>query len=107
LTHLSRTSRKSRKNIQAKAWAGYAIANALHLPAKTKDEKNRIKALIEEWLREGHLVHGYTDAERADALPRSSKGKRLLYRQLTKLMTLKQKARAFLRWRKRKATKDG
>jgi hypothetical protein len=50
---------------------------------------------------------GYTDAERADALLRSSKGKRLLYRQLTKLMTLKQKARAFLRWRKRKATKDG
>jgi hypothetical protein len=38
---------------------------------------------------------GYTDAERADALLRSSKGKRPLYRQLTKLMTLKQKARAF------------
>jgi glycosyltransferase involved in cell wall biosynthesis len=46
-------------------------------------------------------------SERADALLRSSKGKRLLYRQLTKLMTLKQKARAFLRWRKWKATKDG
>jgi hypothetical protein len=69
LTHLSRTSRKSRKDIQAKAWAGYAIANALHLPAKTKDEKNRIKALIEEWLREGHLVEVEGKDERGKPHP--------------------------------------
>ena len=50
---------------------------------------------------------GYDDTERAAELLRGTKGKRLSIGDLTKPRTLKQKARAFLRWRESRSFRVG
>lgn len=45
-----------RKDVQAKNWAGRAIAEVLGLDADDKAEKNKIKALIKTWIKTGVLI---------------------------------------------------
>ena len=50
---------------------------------------------------------GYDDAERAAALLRGARARGFSISGLVKPRTVKQWARNFMRWRKRKAIKDG
>lgn len=45
-----------RENIQAKEWAGHAVAEVLGLDAKDKADRTRIKGLLHTWLKADALV---------------------------------------------------
>lgn len=45
-----------RKDYQAKAWAGHAVADVLGLNAADKADRARIRKLLDTWIREGALV---------------------------------------------------
>ena len=63
-------------------------------------EAHLFRYLAEADLKFNHRsALGYNDADRAAALLRGAKSKRLLIDSLTKPLTPKQLARAFLRWR--------
>jgi hypothetical protein len=49
-------SGKWRENIQAKAWVGRAIAQALNLNADNKADRARIRGMLTAWRASGSLV---------------------------------------------------
>ena len=44
-----------RANPQANDWAGYAVAEVLHLDIATKAGKHKVKLLLDTWVRTGAL----------------------------------------------------
>jgi hypothetical protein len=48
-------AREYRANPQAKDWAGYAVADVLHLDIGSKATKHKVKLLLDTWLSAGAL----------------------------------------------------
>ena len=105
------TAEHTRRDDMAKASAPYVhpkLAAIEHTGKDGKDlipeytDEQRQRALAVFLAKSGGVPLGVTDGERAAKALKGIEGKRLTYGYLTKPRTLKQEARHFLRWRRRR-----